>query len=324
MKQLLTFTIFTIIALTHAVAQEVETTSDEKSTIYLNDSGDSVQTDKNGGLSLQLNGIRFNIGGNKSAEHTEEEYYVTLSDGTKLRIDESQIEELSPAMRAEALQEDISTKSDRKNRVHLAYAGIGAPGYNHLAAIEIGSNIFSFTDYSAYSPEEAAQLAFTRSKSTYLAVNLLTMNVALNRSRSLVFSTAFGFACDNYTFAGNYTMENRDGMMHAMALDPSIKKSKLTTSCFHFPLVFDWNIGRGWFISAGANVDILLGSALVYKKPKTTIEGVTTLNPVQVSITARFGWRRLYGFVNYSPIGMFKSGTGPKIHRMSIGVGIWL
>ena len=68
---------------------------------------------------------------------------------------------------------------------------------------------------------------------------------------------------------------------------------------------------------------MLIGSHLKYKFPKTTIDDTITLNPVQFGITGRVGWKRFYGFVNYSFIDMYKKGSGPGGKRLSAGAGIW-
>lgn len=326
MRQLLISALLLVVALPYATAQEVDITSNDGSTIYINKSGDNVRSNGKGGISLQINGMRFNIGSRDTEEVDTTKYYIAFHDGSQLQISEQQVNSLSDEARKCVIYGNDTTqptRNRREERVQFGFLGLDAPRHNHFAALEIGSNIFTHTDYSAYSPEEAAQLAFTNSKSIYMAFNCVTMNVALNRSRSLAFSMAVGFTSENFTFAGKYTMENRDGMMHAVALDPSTKKSKIMTTSLHIPLTFDWNIDRNWFISAGASIDILLASSMVYKKPRTTIEGIATLNPIQVGVTARIGWRRLYGFINYSPMEMFKPGTGPEIHRMSVGAGIW-
>ena len=88
-------------------------------------------------------------------------------------------------------------------------------------------------------------------------------------------------------------------------------------------MTLDWNIDRNFSISAGVNFDILVNSQLKYKFPKTTIDGVVRLTPIQLGATARIGWKRLYGYVNYSFIDMFRAGTGPKAKRLSAGVGFW-
>jgi hypothetical protein len=117
-------------------------------------------------------------------------------------------------------------------------------------------------------------------------------------------------------------MEYRDGMMRPLAIDGEIKKSKMVASYFHVPITLDWNIKSDFFISAGVNVDILTGSHLKYKFPKTKIKEEITLNPVQVGLTARVGWKRIYVFTNYAFNDIFKEGTGPEGHRLSVGMGI--
>ena len=87
--------------------------------------------------------------------------------------------------------------------------------------------------------------------------------------------------------------------------------------------IVDWNIKHNFFISAGANLDILMTTQTRYKFPKTIIQDKATISPIQVGVTARIGWKRLYGYVNYSFIDLFREGTGPKGKRLSAGVGIW-
>ena len=125
------------------------------------------------------------------------------------------------------------------------------------------------TDYSMYSNDEANQLMFTNKKAVNFTFNVGSFNVPLNPRRTLVLSGAFGFTYDNYTFADNYTMEYRDGMMRPVALDGNIKKSKMVTTYFHVPVMIDLNLGKSFFISAGVNLDVLIGSHLKYKSPWT-------------------------------------------------------
>ena len=243
-------------------------------------------------MRLTLNGMCFDFGNNSSNQSS-----VTVTPATYIQ---------------------------NSRKAYWGFAGIGSPNINHLALFEIGASTLTNLDYSAYSPEEANALMFSSNKSVHLSFNLGTINVPLNKSRSLVLSAAYGFSCDNYTFAGSYSMEFRDGMMRPVELGGNIKKSKLLTSYFHVPVMLDWNInGSNFFISAGVTLDVLINSSLKYKFPKTSIDGEVTLNPIQVGATARLGWKRLYVFANYSFIDMFKAGTGPKARRLSAGMGIW-
>jgi hypothetical protein len=270
------------------VAQAQETTNENQDKVmYLDSEGNSTISSNNGNLSIMLNGSRFEIGNGK-IEHIEE----------------------------------ASIK--KPQRAYFGFMGLDSPSFNHIAWFEIGTNAFVNTDYSMYSPEDANALMFSSKKAVHLTMNVGTLNVPLNKSRSLVLSTAFGFTCENYTFAGDYTMEFKDGMMRPVALDGKIKKSKLEASYFHVPIALDWNInGSDFFISAGVTLDVLMNTRLKYKFPKTFVDGEVTLNPIQVGATARIGWKRLYAFANYSFIDMFKAGTGPKARRLSAGMGIW-
>ena len=268
-------------------AQETNVNNDENkqgTTIYLDQQNKDSVTAKDGKMSLTLAGINFDFAGKSD-----------------------------------------SVIEAKKGRVNYTFAGasINSRSYSHLALIELGSNFLVNSDYSMYSPEDANAMQFTNRKSIYCAINLMSMDVQFNPKRTLGLTVGFGFATENYAFANKYTMEYRDGMMYPVALDDSIKKSKLLASYIHIPVLLDWNIAKGIFISAGVNVDILMNSQLKYKKPKTTIDGIATLNPFQVGITARVGWNKLYGFVNYSLLDMYKQNTGPSAHRMSAGVGLF-
>ncbi len=274
------------IATTHA-----QTNDQQSNTLYIGNSADNSISNKDGKMRLTLNGMCFDFGSSENKPN------ITVTT-------------------------DYLETSRKK--AYYGFLGVGSPNFNHHAFMEIGASILTQLDYSAYTPEEANALMFSNNKAVHVTMNVGTLNVPLNKSRSLVLSTSFGFTCENYTFAGDYTMKFEDGMMRPVALEGKIKKSKLGASYFHVPITLDWNINNSdFFISAGVTLDVLMSSHLKYKFPKTIIDGEVTLNPIQVGATARIGWKRLYAFANYSFIDMFKAGTGPKARRLSAGMGIW-
>ena len=289
MKRLLI--IFTLLLTATTLRAQQTENSDCESVIYLDSRKENSISSSNGKLSLMLNGTRFEIG-NKEEQKTES-----------------------------ANIKKIKTTKNSSN-VYFGLFGIGAPRFNHFSAWEIGSNIFTGLSYDGYTKEEANALTFSSRKAVCVTMNVGSLNVPLTKNRSLVASLAFGFTWENYTIAGNYTMEYREGMMRPLAVDANLKKSKMVASYFHVPLTLDWNIKDGFFISAGVNLDILMGSHLKYKFPKTKIKDEITLNPVQVGFTARIGWKRIYVFTNYAFNEAFKTGTGPKANRFSVGMGI--
>lgn len=217
--------------------------------------------------------------------------------------------------------ENTTTKSNSK--VKFDFAGVNASTTNHLSLFEIGSNFVVNTDFSAYDAAMQHVLGFTNRKSVNVNLNLLTMNVALNPKKTLGFTLGFGFAMENYCFGDKVSLKYEQGSFQIVELDTSIRKSKLSIDYIHIPLLFDWNIRNSFFISVGANLDILMASRLAYKKPKTKLEERLPLNPVQVGVTARVGWRRIYAYVNYSLLNMYKSSSQISANRMSAGVGFY-
>ena len=288
MKRLLLILTLCLVASYNTTAQE----SSEQTIISLDSDGDNIVTIADNRLSFMLNGKRIDIGAKETHNAVSQEPTATNT-------------------------------SQQRNPVYYGFAGIGCPSFNHIALFEVGSALISGLNYNMYSPEDAKALAFNSSKSVRWTINLGTLNYALNKKRSLILSSAFGFTVDYYRFANNYTMQNSDGMMYPVELGDDIKKSQLYACYFHIPVYLDMTSRRGFFFSLGVNLDILMGDQLQYKLPKTIICDEVTLNPVDFGVTARIGWKRLYAYFNYSCVNLFKEGTGPAGRRMSAGAGIW-
>lgn len=259
-------------------------TASAQHVISLDSKGESKVSAKNGELSISIAGLDLSFGGKK---------------------------------------ESSSSTSTKKSVADFTFAGVSNTKYNHLALVELGSNFLVQTDFSNVDSTLAAALNFSNRKAVQCTINLMTMNILLNPKRTLGFTMGFGFEMNNFTFTDNVTLKYEQGNFAVIPLAEGIKKSKLSVNYIHIPLLFDWNIRRGFFISAGATFDILMGSKLSYKKPKTTIEGKLPLNPVQAGVTARIGWRRLYVFANYSLLNMYKNSTDISARRMSAGVGLF-
>ncbi len=254
-------------------------------TIYIGDGTDTSISTRNGNISLSLAGMNLEFGNENSNAGSVK---------------------------------SISTENPR-----VTFSAFEVRNTDHLALLEVGVNTLVNTDYSMYSKEEAAMLPFGNRKSVYFAINLLSMDVALNKRGTWSFNMGFGFSCERYTFAGPYSMQYVDGMMRPTRLEGNIKKSQLGVDYIHMPFLINWNFSKKFFVAAGVNLDIGMNDFLRYKKPLTTIARTVTINPIQLGATVRMGYGKLYGFVNYSFMEMFKSGTGPKANRFSAGVGLF-
>lgn len=196
---------------------------------------------------------------------------------------------------------------------------------NSLEAIhawEIGINVLTNADYSMYTPEESVMMQFGNRKSTYVALNIFSENIKLNRSGSLSIDMGAGIAWENYVFAGNYSMRYQEAMMRPIELSSTVTKSKLMARYLHMPALLNYTYKNKFFIAAGVNLDVLIGTRLKQKNPKVVYKSETvTLNPIQLGYTVHIGTEKLYGFINYSPMEMFESGTGPRGNRTSAGIG---
>ena len=129
-----------------------------------------------------------------------------------------------------------SAANNRENP-RVTFSAFEVRNTDHLALLEVGVNTLVNTDYSMYSKKEAAMLSFGNRKSTYIAINLLSMDVALNKRGTWSFNMGFGFGCERYAFAGPYSMQYADGMMRPVKLEGDIKKSQLGVDYIHMPFL---------------------------------------------------------------------------------------
>lgn len=217
---------------------------------------------------------------------------------------------------------EFSLSSDEKAIKALKYTESGK-SISSLGVIELGINTLANADYSMYAPEDAMMLQFGNRKSIYVAMNFFTENFRLNKKGSLSVDMGVGIAWENYVFTGDYSMRYLDGMMRPILLDSKIEKSKLMARYLHMPVLLNWTCKEKFFIAAGVNLNVNIGTRLTQKDPKIVYKKeIVTLNPIQVAGTLRIGTEDFYGFVNYSFIEMFKSNTGPIGYRLSAGLGI--
>jgi hypothetical protein len=214
----------------------------------------------------------------------------------------------------------MSTEPEKKTQQNerKSYATIPS-----LGTIELGINTMVNTDYSMYTTEEAEMMRFGNRKSTYVALNIFTENFRLNKRGSLSVDMGVGIAWENYVFAGNYSMRYSDGMMRPIALDGNVEKSKLMARYLHMPALLNYSYKNKFFVAAGVNLDVLIGSHFKQKDPKVAYKSETiTLEPIQLSTTVRIGTDSFYGFMNWSPMEVFKAGTAPRGQRISAGIGL--
>ncbi len=209
-----------------------------------------------------------------------------------------------------------------ESNTKISFAGFNVVSYNHLSLMEFGLCQIVGTDYGAYAAEDRGFMDLNNGKSIHVAFNFVTFNTLLTKSRTLGLSIGLGLSVENYVFSNDLTIKYADGMMRPEPIDASYKKSKLVATYLHVPVLLDWNIKKGLFLSAGFNFDLNIGGHTKIKFPKEKYRNCH-LNPFNVGATVRLGFQRLYVYGNYSFMEMFKQDQGPKAHRMSVGLGLW-
>ena len=211
---------------------------------------------------------------------------------------------------------------NNESNTKISFAGFNGVSYNHLSLMEFGFCQIVGTDYGAYAAEDRGFMDLNNGKSIHVAFNFVTFNTLLTKSRTLGLSIGLGLSVENYVFSNDLTIKYADGMMRPEPIDASYKKSKLVATYLHVPVLLDWNIRRGLFLSAGLNFDLNIGGHTKIKFPKEKYRNCH-LNPFNVGATVRLGFQRLYVYGNYSFMEMFKQDQGPNALRMSVGLGLW-
>lgn len=218
---------------------------------------------------------------------------------------------------------ECDNTSKKRSRVRAGFMGIGSPYHNHLALFEFGASFFVGESYNGYTQEEVDAISLSNSKSFNMSMNVMDLHVSLDKNDKIVFTTGIGFSFDWYRLLNRVTLGYENNKIYAIPLGDDIKRSSLQANYMRIPIYLDWNISKRAFLSVGANVDILIGSALHYLKPRTTVQGTMPINPVQVGVTARIGWNCVYAYINYTPMNFYKNATNINANRMSAGVGFW-
>lgn len=129
----------------------------------------------------------------------------------------------------------------------------------------------------------------------------------LNQNKSLSLTAGLRPRWDNYVFDENMTLAH-DGT--AIAIDPTFKKSKLTTVSLDLPVMFNIKTCRHLTLSAGGYGGVLLGSHTKVKFPKHKDHDDFGLNTWQAGATVRAQLTKLKMgvFATYSFTPLFKNG----------------
>ena len=147
----------------------------------------------------------------------------------------------------------------------------------------------------------------------------MNLSVTLNRERNLFFRTGLHVMCDNYTFAGDHTLQRIDGQIVPVAFDKPYRKSKLLVATIGLPVQFSYSPAPRFYISAVAYADVVFNSHTKYKRPieKAHLSGVAAFQP---GVGLSFSYRGIGVYAKYGLTTLFREGAGPKTHPVSVGI----
>ncbi len=196
-------------------------------------------------------------------------------------------------------------------------------GYGgRIGLFEFGYSGFrSFgNSYAAYPDTEHGFMNLDRVGSFHVAINFSTLSTSLLRNRKLGVTMVIGVAYNGYTLDKPVALDKIDGMLRPLEPDDPLKWTKLRSWWGHFPLVLELNPTRDFFVSAGGYADFLLWSDAKWKSPKNKLAD-PYINPLQLGLTARIGFREWYFFGNYALTEFFQAGKGPRYKPWTFGFG---
>lgn len=196
-------------------------------------------------------------------------------------------------------------------------------GYGgRMGFFEIGFNFFRSCDdsYNAYPASEKGFMELDVALSEHFTFNHTTFSTPLTRSGWLGMTLALGLSYNGYALDEATALAKTDGMLRPVASAQSYKRSKLRSWWTHIPLVLEINPNRNFFISAGGYADFMFWSDAKWKKPKEKLSN-PYINPIQLGLTARVGFREIYFFGNYAITDFFRPNKGPRLNPYSFGLG---
>ena len=196
----------------------------------------------------------------------------------------------------------------------------------HWTGFEMGVNSFANVNYSGYTPNF---MDLNHNKSFEVGINFLQYDFGLQRNLTNIgLVTGLGLTLNDYRFSNKNTIENYNGVVRPVDLDPNgLSKSKLSTSFLTVPVMMEFQLPisghcKPFYVSGGVIGGLKLGShtKVKYHADKSKSHDDFNINPFRYGTTARIGYRgiNLYGTYYFSDF--FRSGRGPVMNPFTAGI----
>ncbi|MCD4793262.1 MAG: outer membrane beta-barrel protein [Bacteroidales bacterium] len=205
---------------------------------------------------------------------------------------------------------------------------------SHWAGFEFGLFNFANSSQAMANDEDVDFMKLIPEKSMGYKLNIFEFNVPISKY-FFGFATGAGLEWNSMALSENINLyEDANGVIQAEYIDVNVKdfkKNKLNAAYITVPLIFEiqFPVGRKkLYFGAG-----LTGSMRAWSKQKQIymIDGRKykdkklddfQLSPFRYGITARAGYGGIGLFAEYTPVPLYKEGSGPEIFPVMIGLHI--
>ena len=183
---------------------------------------------------------------------------------------------------------------------------------------EIGIPLLVNTSYGPAWAGEGEFLETSTRKSFSFGYTLLSLRYMLDRSGHWWLSTGVRGNIYDIVLSGKQTIRYTDGMIHALELDPSTKKSKLSFTTLGIPLMLTCSVSD-FRITLRASGNLYTSYRAVHKKPKEKYE-LRGMEPWSWNIGGAITYHKVGVSFDYALTPLFRSDVGPETHLFTFGI----
>ena len=183
---------------------------------------------------------------------------------------------------------------------------------------EIGIPLLVNTSYGPAWAGEGEFLETSTRKSFSFGYTLLSLRYMLDRSGHWWLSTGVRGNIYDIVLSGKQTIRYTDGMIHALELDPSTKKSKLSFTTLGIPLMLTCSVSD-FRITLRASGNLYTSYRAVHKKPKEKYE-LRGVEPWSWNIGGAITYHKVGVSFDYALTPLFRSDVGPETHLFTFGI----
>lgn len=182
---------------------------------------------------------------------------------------------------------------------------------------EIGIPLLVNTSYGPAWAGEGEFLETSTRKSFSFGYTLLSLRYMLDRNGHWWLSTGVRGNIYDIVLSGKQTIRYTDGMIHALELDPSTKKSKLSFTTLGIPLMLTCSVSD-FRITLRASGNLYTSYRAVHKKPKEKYE-LRGMEPWSWNIGGAITYHKVGVSFDYALTPLFRSDVGPETHLFTFG-----